>query len=88
MAEGLVERLNQLEQAVRRAADLIARLRQERASLEKRVAEQARELEDLRPRAGQSEQERGELGRLRQERKAVLAQVETILKELDKLEAS
>ncbi len=88
MAEGLVERLNQLEQAVRRAADLIARLRAERATLEKRVAEQARELEDLRPRAGQSEQERGELTRLRQERKAVLAQVETILKELDKLEAS
>ncbi len=88
MAEGLVERLNQLEQAVRRAADLIARLRAERAPLEKRVAEQARELEDLRPPAGQSEQERGELTRLRQERKAVLAQVETILKELDKLEAS
>ena len=36
MAEGLVERLTQLEQAVRRAADLIARLRAERASLEKR----------------------------------------------------
>ena len=88
MAEGLVERLNQLEQAVRRATDLIARLRAERASLEKRVAEQARELEDLRAHAGASEQERGELDRLRQERKAVLAQVETILKELDKLEAS
>lgn len=87
MAEGLVERLNQLEQAARRAADLIARLRQERATLEKRVAEQARELEDLRGRAGQSEQERGELARLRQERKAVLVQVETILKELDKLES-
>ena len=87
MAEGLVERLNQLEQAVRRAAELIARLRAERATLEKRAAEQARELDDLRSRAGASEQERGELARLRQERKAVLAQVETILKELDKLEA-
>ena len=88
MAEGLVERLNQLEQAVRRAAELIARLRAERATLEKRVVEQARDLEDLRPRAGASEQERGELARLRQERKSVLAQVETILKELDKLEES
>lgn len=88
MAEGLVERLSQLEQAVRRAADLIARLRAERATLEKRMAEQARELEDLRARTGASEQERGELARLRQERKAVLVQVETILKELDKLEAS
>ena len=88
MAEGLVERLNQLEQAVRRAAELIARLRAERATLEKRAAEQGRELEDLRSRAGASEQERGELARLRQERKAVLAQVETILKELDKLEGS
>lgn len=87
MAEGLVERLNQLEKAVRRAAELIARLRAERATLEKRAAEQTRELEDLRARAGPSEQERGELARLRQERKAVLAQVETILKELDKLEA-
>ncbi len=88
MAEGLTERLNRLEQAVRRAADLIARLRQERATLEKRVTELARELDDLRARTGQSEQERGELARLRQERKAVLAQVESILKELDKLEAS
>lgn len=87
MAEGLIERLNQLEQAVRRAAELIARLKAERAGLEKRLAEQARELEHLRARTGTVEQERGELGRLRQERKEVLAQVETMLKELDRLEA-
>ncbi len=81
MAEGLGQRLTQLEQAVRRAGELITRLKAERAALEK-------ELKDLRARAGASEQERGELARLRQERKDVLAQVETILRELDKLEAS
>lgn len=88
MAEGLGDRLTQLEQAVRRAADLIARLKAERATLEKRVAEQARELDDLRPRVGASAEERAELARLRQERREVLAQVDSILKELDRLEAS
>ena len=87
MAEGLGNRLTQLEQAVRRAADLIARLKAERATLEKRVAEQARELDDLRSRASVSAEERAELARLRQERKEVLAQVDSVLKELDKLEA-
>ena len=88
MVEGLGDRLTQLEQAVRRAADLLARLKAERATLEKRVAEQARELDDLRSRAGASAEERAELQRLRQERKEVLAQVDSILKELDRLEAS
>ena len=88
MAEGLADRLTQLEQAVRRTAELIARLKAERATLEKRALEQARELEDLRSRASASAEERTELTRLRQERKEVLAQVDTILKELDKLEAS
>jgi len=87
MAEGLGDRLTQLEQAVRRAADLLARLKAERATLEKRVAEQARELDDLRSRADASAEERAELARLRQERREVLAQVDSILKELDKLEA-
>ena len=87
MAEGLGNRLSQLEQAVRRAADLITRLKAERATLEKRVAELARELDDLRSRASASAEERAELARLRQERKEVLAQVDSVLKELDKLEA-
>ena len=87
MAEGLGDRLSQLERAVHRAADLITRLKAERATLEKRVAEQARELDDLRSRASASAEERAELQRLRQERKEVLAQVDSILKELDKLEA-
>ncbi len=86
MAEGLGDRLTQLEQAVRRAADLIARLKAERATLEKRVAELARELDDLRSRVGASAEERAELARLRQERREVLAQVDSILKELGKLE--
>ena len=87
MAEGLRDRLTRLEQAVRRAADLITRLKAEQATLEKRVTEQARELDDLRSRAGASAEERAELQRLRQERKEVLAQVDSVLKELDKLEA-
>ncbi len=88
MAEGLGERLTQLERAVRRAADLISRLKAERATLEKRVAEQARELDDLRYRTSASAEDRAEMARLRQERREVLAQVDGILKELDKLEAS
>ena len=88
MAEGLGDRLTQLEQAVRRAADLLARLKAERATLEKRVAEQARELDDLRARADASAEERAELARLRQERKEVLAQVDSVLKELEKLEGA
>jgi len=87
MAEGLGARLAQLEQAVRRAAELITRLKAERATLDTRVAEQARELDDLRSRASASGEERAELARLRQERKEVLAQVDSVLKELDKLEA-
>ncbi len=88
MAEGLGDRLTQLERAVRRAADLIARLKAEQATLEKRVAEQARELDDLRSRASASAEERSEMARLRQERKEVLAQVDSVLKELDKLEGA
>jgi chromosome segregation ATPase len=87
MAEALGERLHELEQAVRRATELIARLRAERVALEARVAEQQRELEDLRRRPGSPERERQELARLREERQEVLAQVEIILKELDQLEA-
>lgn len=79
MAEELGDRLNRLEQAVRRVAELIARLKAERAALEK-------ELNDVRARAGAWAEERGELARLRQERREVLAQVESILKELDRLE--
>jgi septal ring factor EnvC (AmiA/AmiB activator) len=70
--EELAERLEALEQSVRRAAETIVRLREERDALQARVAA--------------FERERAELQALRQERKDVLAQVDSILKELDKLD--
>jgi FtsZ-binding cell division protein ZapB len=79
MAEGLVERLEQLEKSVRRAAETITRLRKERDGLQARVA-------GLEAKLTSAEGERAELASLRQERKEVLAQVEGILKELDRLD--
>jgi|RhiMetdeSRZDD1v2_1073273.scaffolds.fasta_scaffold1806070_2 phage shock protein A len=72
MDDTLTQRLAELEQHVRRAADVIDRLRGEREQLQAKV--QALEAE------------RAELRALKQERKDVLAQVDAILKELDKLE--
>ncbi|MBI4611561.1 MAG: hypothetical protein HY726_21430 [Candidatus Rokubacteria bacterium] len=93
MAGDLAERLGQLEQSVRRAAELIARVKAERsqaegekAELQKRIASQAGELDELRARLGALEENQRELARLIEERKAILAQVEGILKELDALE--
>ena len=93
MAEGLSERLGQLEQAVHRAAELISRLKaeksqraEEQADLQKRLATQARELEEARARLAKLEEGQAELTRLRQERREILTQVDGILKELDTLE--
>lgn len=93
MAEELSERLAELERAVRRAAELIARLKAERdqaeknkTGLEARVAAQSREIEECRARLAKLEEGQGELSRLRQERKETLAQVDGILKELGALE--
>jgi len=72
MAEDLSERLELLERSVKQAAEAIAALRKERDALSSRVA--------------QLEQEHVELVGLRQERKDVIAQVDGILKELDKLD--
>ena len=72
MDDTLTQRLAELEQHVRRAADVIDRLRGEREQLQAKV--QALEAE------------RAELRALKQERKDVLVQVDAILKELDKLE--
>ena len=72
MAENLSERLEHLERSVRQAAEAITALRKEREALQVRVAAM--------------EQDRIELQGLRQERKDVLAQVDGILKELDKLD--
>ena len=71
-ADNLADRLVELEQSVRRAAEVIAKLRAERDALQGR-------LEALEP-------ERAELRALRQERKEMLGQVDAILKELDRLE--
>jgi hypothetical protein len=72
MTEPLGERLEELEKAVRRAAEAIAMLRKERETLQAKVA------------AGDTD--RAELGRLRQERKEMLGQVNTMIKEMEKLD--
>ena len=72
MGENLGERLGELEKSVKRAVEIIAALRRDRDGLEARLAAM--------------QAERAELLGLRQERKEVLAQVDSILKELDKLE--
>jgi uncharacterized coiled-coil DUF342 family protein len=72
MTENLAERLEQLEKSVKQAAEAIAGLRKERDALQARIRAM--------------EQDRAELLSLRQERKEVLAQVDSILKELDKLD--
>jgi len=71
-AEDLAERVAELEKSVKRAVEAIALLRREREALLARVKSM--------------EADRGELSSLKQERKEVLAQVDSILKELDKLD--
>lgn len=72
MAENLAERLVELEKSVKRAVEIIADLRRERDALMARVAAM--------------ESDRVELQGLRQERKEVLSQVDSILRELDRLD--
>lgn len=72
MTESLGDRLEDLEKAVRRAAEVIAMLRKERETLQAKLA------------AGEAD--RTELARLRQERKEMLGQVNTMLKEMEKLD--
>jgi len=72
MTEPLGERLEELEKAVRRAAEAIAMLRKERETLQAKIAA--------------ADADRAELGRLRQERKEMLGQVNTMLKEMEKLD--
>ena len=62
MGDGVVERLTELEEAVKRAAAAIARLREENAQLKREVR------------------------RLGDERRQVLSQVDTILKDIGKLD--
>jgi FtsZ-binding cell division protein ZapB len=70
--ESLSGRVSELEKSVKRAAESIALLRKERDGLQARLLA----MEGL----------QAELQALRQERKDVLAQVDGILKELDKLD--
>jgi septal ring factor EnvC (AmiA/AmiB activator) len=72
MTEPLGKRLEDLEKAVRRAAEVISVLRKERDTLASRAA------------AGDAD--RAELQRLRQERKETLSQVNAILGEMEKLD--
>jgi hypothetical protein len=72
MDENLSERLEQLEKSVKQAVESIAQLKRERDALQARVQT--------------LEQDRAEMLTLRQERKEVLSQVDSILKELDKLD--
>jgi septal ring factor EnvC (AmiA/AmiB activator) len=72
MTEPLVERVEELEKAVRRAAEVIVMLRKERDTLTSKL--------------GTGDADRAELGRLRQERKDMLGQVNAMLKEMEKLD--
>ena len=72
MSENVTERFEQLEKSVKRAVETIAVLRRERDALNAKLAG--------------LEVERRELVALRQERKDMLAQVDGILRELDKLD--
>ena len=72
MTEPLADRIEELEKAVRRAAEAIVMLRKERDSLAAKL--------------GAGEADRTELGRLRQERKDMLGQVNAMLKEMEKLD--
>ena len=72
MTEPIEARLEELEKAVRRAAEIIVALRKER--------------DGLASRAGAGEADRAELQRLRQERQQTLSQVNAVLKELEKLD--
>jgi len=70
--ENLSQRVSELEKSVKRAAEAVALLRKERDGLQAKLAVM--------------EGEREELQALKHERQEVLAQVDGILKELDKLD--
>lgn len=79
------DKLEALEERVRRAVDLIAALRRENRSLGKRLAERERDVESARARAapGPDPEAAAELERLRAERREVLARVNRMLGLLD-----
>jgi septal ring factor EnvC (AmiA/AmiB activator) len=72
MTESVGERLEDLEKAVRRAAEVIVMLRKERETLQAKLAT--------------GEADRAELQKLRGERKEMLGQINAMLKEMEKLD--
>lgn len=94
MGDGDVQaRLELLEQHVQRAIELIgtlraenARLATERRGLEARIAELTAEAEGLRVRLGVIARLETEQRRLLEERRQLLGQVESILKDLARIE--
>ena len=80
-----IRRLDLLEEKVRKAAALIRDLKEERASLEKRLADRDEEIMDLRARLGEGpgDETVQELQRLRDERREILARVNRMLSLLD-----
>ena len=93
MTEDAQARLELLEQHVQRAIDLIgtlraenARLGAERRGLEARIVELTAEAESLRVRLGAIARLETEQRRLLEERRQLLGQVESILKDLARIE--
>ena len=93
MTEDVQARLELLEQHVQRAIDLIgtlraenARLVTERPGLETRIADLTAEAEGLRVRLGAIGRLEAEQRRLLEERRQLLGQVESILKDLARIE--
>ena len=76
MADDLVsERLTQLENAVRKAGDALAHLREENAQLGA----------DIKRLGDENAQLRREAAKFTQERQQVIAQIDTLLKDIGKL---
>ena len=93
MSENAQARLELLEQHVQRAIDLIgtlraenARLATERRGLDARIAELTAEAEGLRVRLGVITRLETEQRRLLEERRQLLGQVESILKDLARID--
>ena len=80
--------LELLEEKIRRAADLIRSLREERASLQRRLDERETEIESMQRRLDEAPEEdlAPEVERLREERSGILARVDRMLAILDELE--
>lgn len=80
--------LDRLEERIRRAADVIATLRQERASFERRLEEREKEIGELQAalEARPAEDLAPEVERLMEERREILSRVERMLALLDEAE--